>query len=70
MRVRTGRASQSLKPSRLNFAEDLVSSSIEPHDMERALGQVDTNSDKGGFRGDFRLLWGLDFHSHSGLLFG
>ena len=41
------------------LSQDLLPSSIEAHDMERALGQVDTNGDKCRFRGDLRLLGGL-----------
>ena len=39
--------------------ENFASSSIEAYHVERALGQVDANGDKGGFRSDFRLFWGF-----------
>ena len=45
--------------------QDLLPFGIETHHMERVFGQIDANGDKGRFRSDFRLLWGLDFHAFS-----
>ncbi len=45
--------------------QDLLPFGIKTHHMERVLGQIDANGDKGGFRSDFRLLRGLDFHAFS-----
>ncbi len=47
--------------------KDFLSIRIKPYNVERVLGQIDTNGDDGGFQGDLLLLRGrIDIKQQSG----